>query len=73
MTEQNDLEQKEKPEEEVEWVVLSGNQIISTFPEYEEAFSFMINKSLPNPRLIKSKPGKAMDALNVYKQVKKIF
>jgi hypothetical protein len=70
MMEEEKVEQKE---EDVEWVVLSGNQIICTFPEYEEAFSYMINKSLPNPRVMKSKPGKAMDALNVYKQSKKIF
>jgi hypothetical protein len=33
----------------------------------------MLNRNLPNPRVIKSKPGKAMDALNMYKQVKKVF
>lgn len=70
MMEEEKVEQKE---ENVEWVVLSGNQIICTFPEYEEAFSYMLNRNLPNPRVMKSKPGKAMDALNVYKQSKKIF
>lgn len=70
MMEEEKVEQKE---EDVEWVVLSGNQIICTFPEYEEAFSYMLNRNLPNPRVMKSKPGKAMDALNVYKQSKKIF
>lgn len=67
------MTENDKQEENVEWVVLSGNQLISTFPEYEEAFSFMINKSLPNPRIVKSVPGKAIEAINTYKQVKKIF
>jgi hypothetical protein len=70
MSEEEKVEQKE---ENCEWVVLSGNQIISVFPNYEEAFSHMLAKNLHNPRVIKSVPGKAMEAFNVYIQTKKIF